>query len=66
LLGARQQVVGKVGEPLLVRVAVEAALLGVEDREAAFEGKGARRRCWWGRYPCAWRAGRPTTTGDPR
>jgi hypothetical protein len=35
LLGARQQVAGKVAVPLRVRVAVEAALLAVEDREAA-------------------------------
>jgi len=65
LLCACQQVAVKVAVPLRVRVAVEVLLLAVEDREAASEGQRARRWCWWWRYTCAWRAGRPTTPGDP-
>jgi hypothetical protein len=38
LLAARSEVAGKVAVPLRVSVAVEALLLGVEDREAAPEG----------------------------
>ncbi len=64
LLAARSEVAGEVTVPLRLGVVVEATLVAVEDRKAAPEGQGARQRCWWWRYTCAWRAGRPTTPGD--
>jgi hypothetical protein len=65
LLGARQQVAVKVDIPLRVSVAVKALLLAVDDREAATDAEPAGRLCWWRRYACTWRAGRPTAPGDP-
>ena len=43
---------------------VEAALLAVEDSEAAADGQAARQTRWWC-FPCARSAGSPTTPGGP-
>jgi hypothetical protein len=55
----------QVGEALppgpLLKVAVAPTL----DHEAALDAEAARRTCWWGCFPCARRAGRPTTPGEP-
>jgi hypothetical protein len=63
LLAACSEIAAKVGEPQGAGTVVEAALLLVDDREAAADAEPATRLCWWGRYTCAWRAGRPTTPG---
>jgi len=65
LLAARCKVGAEVGEAQLDGAVLEAALLAVNDRETAADGEPARRWRWWWRYTCAWRAGRPTTPGDP-
>src|SRR6266568_9472404 len=57
LLDPRVEVAGKVAVPLRVSATAQAALVAVEDREAALEGQRARRLRWWWRYTCAWRAG---------
>jgi hypothetical protein len=61
LLAARRKVGAQVGEAQLNGAVAGAALLSVEDGEAAADGEPARRLCCWRRYTCAWRAGRPTT-----
>jgi hypothetical protein len=64
------QAAAEVGEAQSSGLLVEAALLGVDDREAPLDNKVARRSCccwwWWWCFPCARGAGRPTTPGDPR
>ncbi len=50
LLAARHEVAVKVGEPLGTSMIMQAALLLVDDREAATDTEPAERLWWWGLY----------------
>jgi hypothetical protein len=66
LLAARHQVAVEVSEPQEVGAVAQAALLAVDDGEAARDAQATAGwwGCWWG-FPCARSAGSPTTPGDP-
>ena len=64
VLASDPQVAGKLNKPLRAGLLVQAALLGVEDREAAPERQLARRWRRWSRYTCA-RATGPHHSGTP-
>jgi hypothetical protein len=62
---ARLQIAVQVGESEGFGAVVQAALLAVQDGEAALDGQAvACWGCWWC-FPCARSAGSPTTPEDP-
>jgi hypothetical protein len=55
----------QVGEAEASGLLVELMVMAAVDPEATVDGQAAGQACWWGCFPCARGAGRPTTPGDP-